>query len=369
MDNEFDQYERVFLIENSDPTAGICLCMMFALNGALFAKSKNWLPVVKFDNNDNPYRDLRFGNNIWDYYFEPIGGLSYDDLRLAVEQNQLDPLKVLKISDFVPPGAERGYQFQMHFAKGIFEHFERVATFPWGRADLTGDALQAWMLKKRQLGRSVVTECLKPKPHILRIVEDYVAGNFAGRFVYGVQIRGTDFGYALPTRPEQYYEFLDAALEHKPDAAIFVATDQLQLLRSFEERYGDRVISSSCRRTEGVVAPHMEDDSDNYKRGEEALVDCLLLSRTDFLLKCAAAIGEFALYFNPDLECQDFAVQSRYTPGTKYRREAYYRLFVDPPEPEQESDFVKRVIGRAKQAVGSIPLVGNWSRALLRSLR
>ena len=36
----------------------------------------------------------------------------------------------------------------------------------------------------------------------------------------------------------------------------------------------------------------------NYKKGEDALMDCLLLSRCSFLLKSSSALSQFAVYFN-----------------------------------------------------------------------
>ena len=43
-------------------------------------------------------------------------------------------------------------------------------------------------------------------------------------------------------------------------------------------------------------------------------MDILLLANCDFLLKGASAVGEYALWFNPDLECVDFALESQYDP-------------------------------------------------------
>jgi hypothetical protein len=54
-----------------------------------------------------------------------------------------------------------------------------------------------------------------------------------------------------------------------------------------------------------------------YRLGEEALIDCLLLARTQHLVKCAASAGEYALYFNADLGCTDLALESVWTPPRK----------------------------------------------------
>ena len=49
--------------------------------------------------------------------------------------------------------------------------------------------------------------------------------------------------------------------------------------------------------------------SDNYKKGEDALVDALLLSCANFIIKPASALSEFSVYFNPDLHNHTLELQ------------------------------------------------------------
>ena len=78
------------------------------------------------------------------------------------------------------------------------------------------------------------------------------------------------------------------------------------------------------------VSPHFASGVGNYRKGEEMLVDMLLMSRTDLLLKGAAAGGELALWFNPELECIDFALESRFCEiDARYLTPAYRKLNVD----------------------------------------
>jgi len=51
-----------------------------------------------------------------------------------------------------------------------------------------------------------------------------------------------------------------------------------------------------------------------YRKGEDVLIDCLLLSRCHELLKCTSAVGEFATYFNRQILCKDMNVKHRDTP-------------------------------------------------------
>ena len=70
---------------------------------------------------------------------------------------------------------------------------------------------------------------------------------------------------------------------------------------------------SSAIRSSGDLPAFLFEDVSPYKKGEDVLIDILPLSRCDHLLKCAASAGEYALWFNPDLSCTDFALKSRWT--------------------------------------------------------
>ena len=58
------------------------------------------------------------------------------------------------------------------------------------------------------------------------------------------------------------------------------------------------------------------------------LIDTLLLSRTNSIIKCASG-GEFALWFNENIEVlHDFALESKFQKGGHWNREntAFRRL-------------------------------------------
>lgn len=49
----------------------------------------------------------------------------------------------------------------------------------------------------------------------------------------------------------------------------------------------------------------------NYRKGEEVLLDALLLSRCDFLLHAASGVAEVAMYWNPSLHQHSVHLQYR----------------------------------------------------------
>jgi len=327
-------FERIYVIENFDTTAGLCAHITYALNGIKLALAKNWLPVIRFDRADDPLFDAEHGDNIWDYFFEPPFGSTYRDISEMVEAGDLDPARLIGLSDLAPPGVDLvRFQWELHMGRGLFREFDRIATFAYGEVGLAGEALAAWMEHKRSIGREFTSKYVRVRPHVLAKVENFSQRHFHGRWVIGVHIRGTDFRYAFPTPPERYLDALDRILREDPAAIVFLATDQRQYHEIFRERYGERMISSDCARSDDATAPHLAPDAQPYQAGEEALVDCMLLSRTNHLLKCAAAGGEFALYFNPDLGCTDFALDS--APVPKHKKKTAFARWTTPDRPRE----------------------------------
>ena len=311
-------YDRIFLVENFDESAGLCAHITFALNGIKFALEKNWLPVIRFDRRSDALYDPEYGSNVWDYYFEPPLGYTYADVRACVDAGEIHASQLLSFEDLVPPGVTPlSYQMDLHHGKGLFRGFDRIATFAYGERRRSKEHLQRWMAQHRALGREFTSKFIRVKTHVLDKVENFFEHHMRGKRVFGAHVRGTDLDYALPAFPSRYFEVLDGALAEDPEALLFLATDQEQFHRLFLERYGERVLSCDCTRSRNATAPHLAGGVRPYQLGEDALIDCLLLARTQHLLKCAASAGEYALYFNAELSCTDFALGSAWTPPTK----------------------------------------------------
>ena len=140
----------------------------------------------------------------------------------------------------------------------------------------------------------------------------------AGRPVVGVHMRATDKAVnVLPT--STYITTLNAFLCHFPNAIVFVATDNevsLEAVRHWSRRSRHRapvvsrpaIRSHSYRSTlnnpmtnPGVHAHVLNLTAQAATLGEDVMLDTLLLSRANFLLKGTSAVADFALYFNPTL--------------------------------------------------------------------
>jgi len=174
------------------------------------------------------------------------------------------------------------------------------------------------------------------KPHVQEKVDRFFEAHLRDRFNIGVHIRGTDFAYAEPTGPDAYFESIDRYVADRSLRSwqLFLATDQTQFVDLFRGRYGDRIVTYDSLRSNGWRPPFKFADASPYRRGEDVLIDVLLLSRCDFLFKGAAAVGECALWFAPQLECHDFALESRFDPrSVEHLVSAWRKLRIDQWSP------------------------------------
>ena len=142
------------------------------------------------------------------------------------------------------------------------------------------------------------------------------------RAVIGVHLRGTDKYVRKSFSPARYFAKVDAflATHGEINAHIFLATDDAGYRDEFLHRYGrarvamqagGELLRATSRHAQqalglkggGSTHAVWKDTSGEggYRRGLEVLLDTLLLSRCDYLLKSASAVSEFAIYFNPAL--------------------------------------------------------------------
>ena len=150
--------------------------------------------------------------------------------------------------------------------------------------------------------------------------------------MFGVHIRGTDFSYARPTSLDEYFRAIEArAVESGvSNWGIFLATDQTQFVKAFEQQFPGRVVTCDAVRSNSDIAPFKREDVSPYKKGEDVLLDILLLSRCQYLFKSVSAVGEYAMWFNPSLECTDFALTSEFeSDKALFWTGAYLKLDVD----------------------------------------
>ncbi len=309
-----DGSPQYHLIQHIDGNAGFCAMLTYTLNGIRMAVRDGTIPVVHYGREATWFfYDSSHGENVWEYYFEPVSTVRYEQLRTALDCNLVSQ--------------ERVHSFtKRQICDWHHSDPDRIATF-WAK-DVPDDP-SPWMEAKRALGRKYVSEYIRVKPHITGKVDAFWDAWIRPQFTIGVHIRGTDFAYAEPTSPLTYLAAIDQFLADRgtDPCRIFLATDQNQFVDLFRQQYGERLITYDSLRSNRGRPPFKFSSGRPYKRGEDVLIDVLLLSRCDFLFKGAAAGGEYALWFNPSLRCHDFALESHFDPRpVRHLVSAYRKL-------------------------------------------
>jgi len=203
------------------------------------------------------YYDPSAGDNWWEYYFEPIDHGTQQDSQVTLV------------------GADE----QFHFARRV----ER--SMP------------------RERGHELIERYIRPKPHIREKIDAYVRANFGQAFVIGIHYRGTDKFHDAPRVP--YDQVRTAVLDAINVAGpapykLFVATDEQAFLDYLLGMFpGKLVYLEMYRSLDGKPIDVIS--GDNRKKGEDAVMDCLLLSRCQYLVRTASNLSLCATLFNPDI--------------------------------------------------------------------
>ena len=236
----------------------------------------------------------------WEDYFEPIHGKPLRRVLRNVSESRIIELSC--------PAA-------WYFNQGVLG----------GHTDV-GIYATAWQtaVAFRERNAALVAAWVRVKPSIRAQADaEWRRITRGATAVIGVHLRGTDKFVMPKVPPERYYALIDAFLSsHGAGAKLLLATDDAGYQRAVIERYGAHRVAQlhdgKVRRAEGQAAIWREHSADAaHAKGLEVLLDTLLLSKCDFLLKAASAVSEFALYFAPRLinHSYDFSLQGEVAPS------------------------------------------------------
>jgi hypothetical protein len=288
-----------------------------------WAMAEHRIPVVHFGDKTcywtpNGYHGK---DSVWEYYFEPV---------MPPYSASCIPHHIRSFISQVPPSPyEVGYfvdgRATAQSTTAVTRTF--VSCHFGDHPDLDGAALlipYGWDDPGNQLRRAakvILDGFVKPRPYILGKAVEFYAAQMAGHDVIGVNARGTDaiaqneprynrHGSLVLSR---YVEEIERLLEVRPDAKIFMATDDQASLNSLKDTFGSRLIAyDSIRHQEGEavgrgptgwgVPGYIAVDRDLAARnGEEAIIEYLLLSRCDHLVHNGSSLARTVLLNAPQL--------------------------------------------------------------------
>lgn len=210
---------------------------------------------VDFENR-GLYYDAAFGSNSWEYYFETVD--------------------IGRDSDAAKRKIDIGQQYRFA-ARG--EHMPRAKAF------------------------ELITRHIHVKPHIHKIVDTFVSEHFEDFYLIGIHYRGTDKWKEAPRVP--YEDLLDAVRNaigalQTDHYRLFVASDEQAFVDYLATSFPDKVLCWETHRSvDGSPIDFIM--GNNYKKGEDVIIDCLLLSRCRFLIRTSSSLSLCSTYFNPEL--------------------------------------------------------------------
>jgi hypothetical protein len=216
------------------------------------------------------YYESTLGPNWWRYFFEPIHKESFRSkisrfLRLS---------KLCRIS-----------QHQIAFFNYDGEYYlSRTKAF------------------------KLISKYIRIKPEIAQEIELFKKKHFDGVFVIGVHYRGTD---KYTEAPEVDYKQVKATIhaviteQDNTPYKIFVATDSQKFLDYMYLTFPDAIITTDAMRSTDENPLHYgikhEKVLYHYIQGKETIIDALLLSHTNTLIRTSSNLSLCSSFFNPEI--------------------------------------------------------------------
>lgn len=125
----------------------------------------------------------------------------------------------------------------------------------------------------------------------------------------GLHFRGTDKNLASfhQTNPVTHEDFLtlvnDFIDNHEEIDTIFVASDEYSIKQTIKQNYREKRIIEIGE----TSVWNSSEKRNTYAKGDQAVLDCLLLSKCKYLIKNQSALSGFAKVFNPKIEAYRMA--------------------------------------------------------------
>ena len=145
---------------------------------------------------------------------------------------------------------------------------------------------------------------IKVHPSIVNLSEKYYQENLKGKIVISVHYRhgnGEKVLYKNRFLVNKYLKFLDRVIgKRHSGVVVFLATDSLDVLKKFRERYGNLVYFREKwmpKSNSGPLHKHPE-NKNRLQSAKDALIDMLLLAKGNFLVHNYSSFNWYPQYIS-----------------------------------------------------------------------
>lgn len=174
---------------------------------------------------------------------------------------------------------------QLHLVKyGYREEYENVELF--------ADIYKKYIKLNDKIGRQIRAD---------------IQSLLNGKKTIGIHIRGTDYKQGYKNHPvsitvDEYINILRSVILEKGFEQIFLATDEVSIVKEISKTFSDKVVyfSDSLRSEDGkaVHTSYNSRQNNKYLMGYEVLRDMLMLSQCDALIAGLSNVSLFAMIVN-----------------------------------------------------------------------
>jgi hypothetical protein len=285
-------------------------------------------------------KGYRGADTVWEYYFEPVLP-EYPASRIPpriVEWLDRNPLDRTSHGRFID-----GSTFvSNHGAWHIGIDGEAAP----GGEGLRGPGRGKPTRRVRLLASAIVRDFIRPRAYIRTRADEFHRAHLAGRYVVGVHIRGTD-ALVDPTRYVQmtrvdfarYVAVIRNLIRRRRDAVVLVASDSQDSVERIRAEFRNAIAFDSIRHVGGELAgqgpaggilpAYLTQDRDRAaQNGEEAVIEYLLLRRSNVLVHNHSSIPQMVVLSEPDLpdiNVDEAVVKAGLMEGVKRRFEELRR--------------------------------------------
>ena len=252
-----------------DETKGFCSAIRDTLYYLLYADAMGFIPYIRYTDNIPYHEDhsVNGADNVFEYYFKQPSGVTIDELNHSSKVAQAESVHV----------------------QGVFSLYDQKQPDAYYSNDEEIISLCAEVYNKY----FVLNECVESK-----LALD--AKKFYGLNLIGVHYRGTDFkvgynGHPVAVSYKKHIVEAEKLLSTGNYDGIFLATEDGDVIKEFENRFGDKLFlySDVVRGTGEINAYNVKAKRDNhrYLLGYEVLRDVYTLAMCSAFVTSMSGVG------------------------------------------------------------------------------
>lgn len=251
-----------FVIGSRGGMVGFFSNFFGVINHIMWCEKNNKTPVVWWGKR-NIYYDSAFGENVWDYYFNPVSPSRYkkgDKIRVAYLAPDKTGIRCYTYSTF--PYITKEYRDSIH---------------------------------------TIIKKYISLKPHILEKITKFYTEYLINKKTIAIHVRGLRDGI----QPLDINRVIQVANACEGDQ-VLVATDEEKNIKILQKSLNKKVIYYNAHRSADsnflYLQPSSKLDVSKAQLGEEVIIEAYLLSLCNVFIHSASNVALAVLFFNPNLE-------------------------------------------------------------------